>query len=105
MRSSRRVADVLQAEEVVHGRGQRRAALLAEVRVVIVVHRVQVAARLAQLEARGQRLLVPDRQDHLVDDVLRALVVDERPRPELGDRQEARTGEKLICRSWHAAPG
>ena len=37
-----------------------------------------------------------DRQDDLVDHVARAFVVDDGPRPELGDGQEARAGQEFV---------
>ena len=71
--------------------------MLAEVRRRLVPERVDVAAPLAAGRPPRQRRLVPlDRQDHLVDQVPRALVVDVAARAELRDREEARARQELV---------
>ena len=50
--------------------------------------------------ADGQAL-VPHRKQHFVDDVAGPLVVNEIPRSELGDRQEARARNEVVV----ATPG
>src|ERR1035438_9695670 len=79
---------------------ERGLAALAEVGAAALRDRVQVAAAAAQLRAiRRQRLLLArlrNREDHLVDEISRALVVDDAPWTELGDRQEAGTLDELV---------
>src|SRR5262249_4100503 len=93
-------ADVLESEEVMH-HVERSVALFAEVEPWVTgVHEMQVAAVRAVLD-RGRRqpvLLRPlGRQEDPVDEVARALVVDDAARPELGDGEEARPLQELIA--------
>ena len=61
-------------------------AALAQVRPRPIRERVHVAAGAALLGLEAQEALITDRQDHLVDLVAGALVVDDGPRAELADR-------------------
>src|SRR5208337_404112 len=58
---------------------------------------LDIAARAALLGRLGDRsIAVGDWQDHLVDDVAGALVIDDAARAELGDRQESRAREEFV---------
>ena len=76
-----------------------RLAPLAAVGPDAVGHRVEVAAGRAELGLLGGELVVLlDREDDPVDLVARALVVDDRAGPELGDRQEPGPRHELVPR-------
>ena len=100
--------DVLEAEEVVHD-VERCSAVLAEVETWVAVRqRMEVAAARALLH-RGRRqpvlLRSLGREEDAVDEVARALVVDDAARPELRDREEPRALEELISPLACAAGG
>ena len=56
----------------------------------------------ASLDAR---VLAIDRQDDLVDDVPRALVIDDASRAELADREETGAGQEFVGALLLLAPG
>ena len=85
---------VLEPEQVAHRRWQLGTTATAHVGAGKGRDRVEVAAVLAALHlggdhAAGRVVDVADREDHLVDPVAGALVVDQALRAELADRQEA----------------
>ena len=86
--------DVLQAQQIAQRLLERAAAALAYVRPVADGDRMEVAADAAQLRPLGGKALSVrvgvDGEDHLVDEISSALVIDHAARAELGDGQEAR---------------
>src|SRR5579884_771244 len=93
---------VLQAEQTRQWFRQDRVAPDAQVGPATLLDLVQLPALPAQLRSRHRQRVLLTRlrsgQDHLVNLVLRPLVVDDAPRPELSDREEARALHELIAR-------
>jgi len=58
---------------------------------------VEIAAILALLGPGGEKLLFVALEDHTVYEVAGALVIDGCPRAELGDGEEAGSGEELLA--------
>ena len=98
-------ADVLQVDEVVDPRRavEGGAAAVADLGQVVALLEVGVAALRAALHRGGHQIVRrldvvgAEVEIDLVDAVACALVVDERARAELGDRQEARARDELVA--------
>src|SRR5687768_16411022 len=87
---------VLESEDRLKDGVERVTALLAQVRTVAFANRMGVAAVTTLLHPARGDVVGADRKDHLVDDELRPLVVDDRPWAELRDCQKAGAREVFV---------
>jgi soluble P-type ATPase len=93
-------ADVLESKQTVHRWFEDEVTVLAQIRAGTPRHEMHVAARRAPLCGDGNHRvfvgLIGNWKDDLVNQIPRTLVVDNRPRTELGDGEESWTGQELV---------
>ena len=79
------------------GLSQSYAAMFAQVKSLTLIDRMQITALLTLLgPARGQTLILANGQNDAVNQVARAFMVDDGPRPKLRDGQETWAREVFI---------